>query len=88
MMWIPSHVGVRGNERADLLAGDAVENGMELHAPARPSDVLPLSRVRVLEGWQNGWDDSDIKDMLTLFGMWFNLCLGLGVLTETESLSP
>jgi hypothetical protein len=32
MLWIPSHVGVRSNERADQLAGDAVENGIESHA--------------------------------------------------------
>jgi hypothetical protein len=25
-MWIPSHMGVRGNKRADQLAGDAMEN--------------------------------------------------------------
>jgi ribonuclease HI len=29
MMWIPSHLGVRGNERAYQLAGVAVENGIE-----------------------------------------------------------
>jgi hypothetical protein len=58
-MWIPSHVGVRGNKRADQ-AGDAVENGMEWHAPVRPSDFLPLSRVRLLEGWQSGWDGSNM----------------------------
>jgi hypothetical protein len=60
MMWIPSHVAVRGNERTDQLVGDAVENGIEWHAPVRLSDFHPLSRVRLLEGWQSGWDSSDM----------------------------
>jgi hypothetical protein len=42
-------VGVRGNERADQLASNA-----------EPSEFLPLSRVRLLEGWQNDWDGSDM----------------------------
>jgi hypothetical protein len=37
-----------------------MENGIELHAPVRPSDFLPLSRVRLLEGWQSGWDGNDM----------------------------
>jgi hypothetical protein len=52
MMWIPSHLGVRGNEQTDQLAGDALKNSIEWHAP---SDFLPLSRIRLLEGWQSGW---------------------------------
>jgi hypothetical protein len=52
---------VRGNERADQLAGDAVENGIEWHAPVRPSDFLPLSRAKLLEGWQGGWDGRDMR---------------------------
>jgi hypothetical protein len=60
MMWIPSHLRVRSNKRADQLVGDAVENGIEQHAHVRPSDLLPLSRVRLLEGWQSGWDGSDM----------------------------
>jgi hypothetical protein len=59
-MWIPSHVGERGNERADQLAGDAVENDIEWHAPVCPSDFLNLSRVRLLEGWHSSWDGSDM----------------------------
>jgi hypothetical protein len=53
-------VGVRSNERLDLWADDAVENGIEWHAPVRPSDFPPLSTVRLLEGWQSGWDGSDM----------------------------
>jgi hypothetical protein len=53
MMWIPS-CGLRGNEQADHLGGDAMEKSIEWHAPVRPSDFLPLSRVRLLEGWQSG----------------------------------
>jgi hypothetical protein len=33
--------------------GDTVENG--------PSDFLPLSRVRLLNSWQSGWDGSDLE---------------------------
>jgi ribonuclease HI len=29
MMWIPSHVGVRGNERNGQLAGAALENSIK-----------------------------------------------------------
>jgi hypothetical protein len=52
-------VGVKGNKRADQLTGDAVENGIEWHAPVRHSDFLPLSGllqnvVRRLAEWM-GW---------------------------------
>jgi hypothetical protein len=48
MMWIPLHVGVWGNKRADQLAGDAVEHGIKLHAPVRPSDFVPLAGLVVI----------------------------------------
>jgi hypothetical protein len=51
MMSLSSHVRERGNEQVDKLAGDAVENGIEWHAPVQPFGFLPLSRVRLLEGW-------------------------------------
>jgi hypothetical protein len=69
---------IEGHERADQLASNAVENGKEWHAPVRPFEFLPLSRVRLLEGWQSGCDGSDMgRYAYTLFG--------LSVLTATES---
>jgi ribonuclease HI len=50
MVWIPSHVVVKNNVRADQLAGDAVKNGMDWRASVLPSDILPLCRVRLLQG--------------------------------------
>jgi hypothetical protein len=60
MMWIPSNSGVRVDERADQMAGDAVENDIEWNATVRLSDFLPLSKVRLLEGWQSSWDGRDM----------------------------
>jgi hypothetical protein len=55
IMWIPSHVGVMGNERADRLAGEAARDGTEFAAPVRPFDFQFLSKARMLDGWQCGW---------------------------------
>jgi hypothetical protein len=52
-----SPVGVMGNERADRLAGKAVQGDIEFAAPVRPSDFRPPSRVRILESWQCSWSD-------------------------------
>jgi hypothetical protein len=54
----PVICGVKGNKQADQLAGIAVKNDMEWHAPVRPSNFLPLCRAKLLKGWQSGWDGS------------------------------
>jgi hypothetical protein len=51
-MWIPSHLGVMGNERADCLADEAVQDDTEFAAPVRPSDFRPLSILRMLDDWR------------------------------------
>jgi hypothetical protein len=48
-MWIPSHVGVIG---ADRLATEAVQGDTKFAAPFQPCYFRPLSRVRMLDGWQ------------------------------------
>jgi hypothetical protein len=68
-------VRVSGNERADQLAGDAVENDMHLF------DILIFFLCNAVESFCRAarmvmkWEE-----MLTLFGLWFHFCLGFSIL--------
>jgi hypothetical protein len=62
-------VGVRGNKRADQLAGDAVKNGIEWHAPVQSSVFLPFSRVRLLEAGADWplWQCGDCREAFVIY---------------------
>jgi hypothetical protein len=49
------------SERANHLAGEAVQGDTEFAAPVRPSDFRLVLRVRMLNGshcsWSEGWVD-------------------------------
>jgi hypothetical protein len=88
IMWIPSYVVVMGNERADRLAGQAVQGDMEFAVPVRPSDLRPLSRVRKLDSWQCSCSEGEMGRYTYSIWLRSHLYLGLGVLIATDVLSP
>ena len=54
--WIPSHIGIHGNERADRAAKDALSKEVSpLKLPS--SDFKPLINTSLQNSWQSAWND-------------------------------
>jgi len=56
MCWIPSHVNIRGNERADT----AAKSGLTLPVTnmKRPAcDLIPRAISHSHKEWQDGWNE-------------------------------
>jgi hypothetical protein len=73
-MWIPSHVGVMGNEQADRLAGEAALSGF-----CQRRECWTVGSV---SGAGVPWADIPIR--FCLLSHWY---LGLGVLIAADVLS-
>ena len=56
-MWVPGHVGIRGNEAADRAAKEALDQ--KPTADLMPfSDLKPLTAKYVYQIWQKEWDET------------------------------
>lgn len=57
-IWIPSHVGIVGNELADLAAREALELPGRGKNTLTPSDLRKALEKEIGDGWQSMWDES------------------------------
>jgi ribonuclease HI len=51
-MWVPTHVEIAGNERADFEARQATLGNMVYNAQSVARDFLPVAKQRMLDKWQ------------------------------------
>lgn len=55
LCWVPSHVGIKGNERADVCAAQA-GNGTIETVQIPHSDCMKFIQSKLRETWQSSWD--------------------------------
>ena len=62
LCWLPGHVGICGNERADRAAKTARRTGMQ-PCLIPPSDFKPIIHKHITGIWQSTWDESPLKKL-------------------------
>ena len=55
LTWIPSHIGIQGNERADRAAKKALQTCIS-KTKIPYTDLKPLINKFILKKWQKSWD--------------------------------
>ena len=56
-LWVPAHVGVEGNEAADVAAKKALERDIDVRVSIGNSECRSIIKRRITDVWQREWEN-------------------------------
>ena len=57
-LWVPSHIGILGNEKADRSAAKALHHKNVYQLPLELRDIYAIIDIHILKLWQGMWDNN------------------------------
>lgn len=66
LQWIPSHIGILGNEEADRLANVAITDGIPTQTLPFYTDLLPKIKLKCYDMWKEYFDERS-----QTLGIWY-----------------